>query len=172
MTSMNGIQVLSILSEGDLLVINAEGEKVIWSPEYAEMMMSGDLQSVFTHNCGQRLVCGRLGSVASRMALDDNQATTIDGTRKGAGIVKSQGEVTHIQYYFATQKWIEDWFVERGLTKQGYPPDMESNPDFDPAKIDFGEDEDIKISRKKTDIDFHKIHREVDHTQDQRFEEL
>ena len=165
--------VINMLSNGDAHVI-CDGEEVIWSPECLSLMQSNMLDniSIFTHNCGQRLVCGRLGSIASRMALDDNQATTIDGTRKGAGIIKSQGEVAHIQYYFAIQKWIEEWFMARGLTKKGYmkgenPDDME-NPD----DINFGDDEDLKISRTKTNIDFNKVHREVDHTQDQKFEEI
>ena len=128
--------------------------------------------SVLTHNCGCRLVCGRLGSVASRMALDDNQATTIDGTRKGAGIIKSQGEVQHLQYYFEEQKWIKSWFLARGLTEKGYMPGEDPSGTVDPSTLDFGEDEDLSIVRDKTEIDFGKIHREVDHTQDQKFKEV
>lgn len=165
-------QIIDKFENGDVLVLN-NNEEVIWSPEYLDMMANNRLNnSLFTHNCGQRLVCGRLGSIASRMALDDNQATTIDGTRKGAGIIKSQGEVAHIQYYFTVQKWIEEWFLARGLTKKGYMksenPDEGENLD----DINFGEDEDLKISRTKTNIDFNKMHREVDHTQDQKFEEV
>ena len=128
-------------------------------------------RKIFTHNCQQRLICGQLGSIASRMALDDNQATTIDGTHKGAGMVKAQGIVSNIQYYFEDPVWIEKWFKKRGLTSKGWEPGEDPN-DLDYSKIDLGEDEDISINEDKTEIDFNGIHREIDNTKDQKFEQL
>lgn len=128
--------------------------------------------SVLTHNCGMRMVCGQLGSIASRMALDNQDATTIDGAHKGAGMIKSQGQVSNIQYYFEQQKWIEDWFTKRGLTKKGWEPSEDPNASIDPSTIDLGEDEDIEIAESKTEIDFNGIHREIDNTKDQKFEEI
>lgn len=155
-------------------VENGDGSITLMQRDHLEEVENaqklGDV--LLTHNCGCRLVCGRLGTIASRMALDDNQATTIDGTRKGAGIIKSQGEIAHIQYYFALQKWIVEWFESHGLTKFGYEPGEDPNIPVDPNSLDFGEDEDISISRDKTNIDFSGLHREVDHTQDQKFQQV
>lgn len=135
-------------------------------------IFTDDGKSVFTHNCQQRLICGQLGSIASRMALDDNQATTIDGTHKGAGMVKAQGIVSNIQYYFEQQKWIEKWFTDRGLTKQGWEPTEDPNAAIDPNSIDLGEDEEITIAKNKTVMDFQDIHKEIDNTKSQKFEEV
>lgn len=129
-------------------------------------------RKIITHNCQERLVCGQLGSIASRMALGDNQATTIDGTHKGAGMVSSQGIVSNIQYYFEEQKWITDWYRKRGLTDYGYEVGEDPNEEIDPSSIDLGEDEDIEITENKTNIDFNGIHKEVDHTKAQKFEEI
>lgn len=127
---------------------------------------------VFTHNCQQRLVCGQLGSIASRMALGDNQATTIDGEHKGAGMISSQGINANIQFYFEQVSWIENWFVNRGLTAKGWDKGEDPSAEIDPNSIDLGEDEDISIETKKTNIDFQGIHKEIDHTKDQKFEEI
>lgn len=129
-------------------------------------------EKIFTHNCMQRLICGQLGSVASRMALDDNQATTIDGTHKGAGMVKAQGIVSNIQYYFEQQKWIEDWFTKRGLTNKGWELHEDPNASIDANSIDLGDDEEINIITNKTVIEFNDIHKEVDNTKAQKFEEV
>lgn len=170
------IGVVSRLDDGDLLV-DMDGELCQVDRSYLEMMVYGQVdgevvEACLTRNCGQRLVCGRLGSVASRMALDDNQATTIDGTHKGAGIIKSQGEVAHIQYYFTEQNSIEKWFTDRGLTRKGFAPGEDPSEAIDPSKLDFGEDEDLSIEHKRTDIDLAGLHREVDFTQNQKFEEV
>lgn len=127
---------------------------------------------VLTHNCMQRLVCGQLGSVSSRMALDNMQATTIDGRHKGAGMVKAQGIISHIQYYFEETNWITDWFTSRGMTNKGYDVNEDPNATVDPSTIDLGEDEDISISEKKTIIEFDSIKKEIDNTKDQHFDEV
>ena len=129
-------------------------------------------EPIFTHNCQQRLICGQLGSIASRMALDDNQATTIDGTHKGAGMTKSQGIVSNIQFYFEQQSWLIEWFKNRGLTKTGYEPHEDPNAAVDPSTINLGEDEDITIEKQTTTMDFNKIHKEVDNSKNQKFEEV
>lgn len=127
--------------------------------------------TIFTHNCMQRLVCGQLGSIASRMALDDQSATTIDGTHKGAGLIKAQGQKSHIQYYYADPEWIEEWYRKRGLDKKGYgPEDKEANEVAE--NIDFGEDEEITIDENKVTMEFNDIKKEIDFTKDQEFEEL
>lgn len=130
-------------------------------------------EAVYTHNCMERLVCGQLGSIASRMALDNQDATTIDGRHKGAGIVKAQSVIQHIQYYFEQQKAIEKWFTERGMDSKGYDPlDKKSNV-VDPDSIDFGDDEEeITIQNKKTVIEFQDIHKEIDNNKDQKFNEV
>lgn len=127
---------------------------------------------IFTHNCMNRLVCGQLGSVASRMALDNNTATAIDGSRKGAGIIRSQGDVAHIQYYFEEPTWWEKWCEDRGLTRFGYAPGEDPNAPLDPNLIDLGEDEELSLPRDKTKIEFHKTIKEIDKTKDQKFEEI
>ena len=131
-----------------------------------------NISSIFTHNCQERLVCGQLGSIASRMALDDQQATTIDGTHKGAGIVRAQGIISHVQYYFEEQSWIKDWYKKRGLTEFGYELNEDPNFEIDSESIDLGEDEDITIDENKTIIEFNNIHKEIDHSADQKFEEI
>lgn len=134
--------------------------------------MKDKLMAIFTHNCMQRMVCGRVNSISSRMALDDNQGTTIDGTHKGAGIVRAQSETVHIQYYFAQQSDIEKWFTDRGLTKKGYMPGEDPMESFDPSKLDFGDDEEMTIEHKHTDISFAGKTKSVDFTQDQHFTEV
>ena len=127
---------------------------------------------VLTHNCQERLVCGRLGSVASMMALGNTQATAIDGSHKGAGMVNSQGQITNIQYYYADTSWIEDWFKARGLTKKGWEHGEDPNEAINPDDIDFGDDEEIDIIKNKTEIDFEGIHKEIDNSKDQRFTQI
>lgn len=130
-------------------------------------------EAIYTHNCMERLVCGQLGSIASRMALDNQDATTIDGRHKGAGIVKAQSVIQHIQYYFEQQKAIEKWFTERGMDSKGYDPSDKKSNVVDPDSIDFGDDEEeITIQNKKTVIEFQDIHKEIDNNKDQKFNEV
>lgn len=129
-------------------------------------------RTVLTHNCMQRLVCGQLGSIASRMALDNMQATTIDGKHKGAGMTKSQGIINNVQYYFTEQTWIEDWYAKRGLTEKGFEPGEDPNEEIDPSTINLGDDEEITIDKKVTRMEFNKEIREIDNTKSQKFEEV
>lgn len=130
------------------------------------------MKPLLTHNCQWRLVAGRVGMIASRMALDGSQGTTIDSSRKGAGIVKSNGEVTHLQVYFAKQEWIQDWFTSRGLGLKGYPPGEDPDEVTVPTLEEFGEDEDLTITKDVTTMEFAGEVRSVDHTPDQRFREV
>lgn len=130
------------------------------------------MPTVFTHNCQQRMICGPLGSVASRMALDDNQATTINGEHKGAGMVKAQGVIQNVQYYFEEQDWIKEWYRDRGLTDLGYDPkDLERE---DPMEdFDMGErEEDISIQKQTTHMEFNGLEKDIDNTRDQKFKEV
>lgn len=131
---------------------------------------NGDYIPVFTHNCMERLICGQLGSVASRMALDDNQATTIDGKHKGAGMIKAQGIVSNVQYYFENQKWLNQWFKDRGMTEKGWDPNDLDNPEQE--NIDLGEDEEFSIKEDKTVISFNGTTREIENSKDQKFKEI
>ena len=42
-----------------------------------------DKNAIFTHNCGARIVAGRLEQTASMMALGSTLGTTVDGSHKG-----------------------------------------------------------------------------------------
>lgn len=142
------------------------------NPDMLFEIITSEGYPVLTHNCQQRLVCGQLGSVASRMALDDNQATTIDGTHKGAGMTKAQGIVNNIQYYFEEQKWIETWFKKRGLTEKGWEPGEDPDEEIDPSTIDLGEDEDLSIDIDRKEMEFAGIKKTIDNTKEQKFEEI
>lgn len=123
---------------------------------------------LFTHNCGARMVCGRLGSTASLMALGSSLATTVDGSHKGRGIVSSQGEITGIQYYFTDGfGWIENWWKERGFDENGYAPE-----DKAVKAIELSGEEEIKLTQDKTEYEFDDIKKEVDKSLEQVFEEI
>ena len=49
------------------------------------------------------MVCGRLESTPSMMALGSTLGTTVDGNHKGAGITKMQGQISRVQYYFENE---------------------------------------------------------------------
>ena len=174
------IKVLDITLEGSYKVlINNDEEKGFNSmSDFFDFLVNLEKleyleqkQSIFTQNCQERIVCGQLGSIASRMALDDNSATTIDGTRKGAGMVKAQGELTNIQYYFEEAKWIEEYYRKRGLDPKGYELNKSEN-ELTEDNFDLGEDEDITLSHDKTVIEFTDIRKEVDNTKNQKFKEV
>lgn len=134
--------------------------------------ISEDYRKILTHNCAQRLVCGKLEIVASRMAVGSSMATTIDGAHKGAGLTKSQGEINHIQYYFDNQSRIVDWYRKRGLTDKGYDPSEDPFAEIDPSTIDLGDDEEIILEDTVTEMKFHDMEVKVDNTKSQKFEEV
>jgi hypothetical protein len=123
--------------------------------------------AIFTHNCAAKIVAGRLETTASMMALGSTLATTIDGTHKGAGITKMQGQISRVQYYFEQQKWIEEtYFKQRGLDALGFRNKAEVDDEVLEGEIDLDNFND------KTVIDFDGEHAEIDKRKDQKFEEI
>lgn len=124
---------------------------------------------IYTHNCGARLVCGRLEATPSMMALGSTLGTTIDGSHKGAGITKMQGEICRVQYYFENQKWISDtYFKQRGLNKLGYLEGATEETD----DIELSGEIDLDNSNTKTVIEFDDERAEIDTRKDQKFTEV
>lgn len=104
------------------------------------------------------------------MALGSTLATTIDGTHKGAGITKMQGQISRVQYYFEKQSWINEvYFKQRGLDSLGYTPDSKKDNEED---IVLEGDLDLDNYNSKTVIDFSGEHAEIDSRKDQKFEEI
>ena len=126
-------------------------------------------QSLRIISCGARIVCGRLENIPSQMALGSTLGTTIDGTHKGAGITKMQGEIARVQYYFEKQDWIKDvYFKQRGLDPLGYSDNyVEKSED-----VELEGDIDLNNINLKTVIDFDDQHAEIDSRKDQKFEEV
>lgn len=103
------------------------------------------------------------------MALGSTLGTTVDGTHKGAGITKMQGQISRVQYYFEQQKWItETYFKQRGLDDLGYSG-MTSQV-ADDVKLE-GEI-DLDNMNSITVIDFSGEHAEIDNRKEQKFEEV
>ncbi len=103
------------------------------------------------------------------MALGSTLGTTIDGSHKGAGITKMQGEISRVQYYFEQQKWIDEvYFKQRGLNSLGYlEGQVEETED-----IVLEGDIELDNTASKTVIDFDEQHAEIDTRKDQKFEEI
>ena len=147
----------------------------IFKRKGGDQNMSGttlDENMIFTHNCAARIqptVAGRLEQTASMMALGSTLGTTVDGTHKGAGITKMQGQISRVQYYFEQQKWItETYFKQRGLDDLGYSG-MTSQV-ADDVKLE-GEI-DLDNMNSTTVIDFSGEHAEIDNRKEQKFEEV
>ena len=122
---------------------------------------------IFTHNCAAKIVAGRLEQTASMMALGSTLGTTIDGTHKGAGITKMQGQISRVQYYFEQQNWIKDtYFKQRGLDDLGYRNKVELEEE------ELGGEIDLDNFDGKTVIDFGGEHAEIDNRKDQKFNEV
>ena len=104
------------------------------------------------------------------MALGSTLATTIDGTHKGAGMTKMQGQISRVQYYYENQKWInETYFKQRGLDNLGYTiGSMNDSSD----EIELSGDIDLDNTNSTTVIDFSGEHAEIEHRKDQKFEEI
>lgn len=104
------------------------------------------------------------------MALGSTLGTTVDGTHKGAGITKMQGQISRVQYYFENQAWISDtYFKQRGLDSLGYASGT-SNQLAD--EIELEGDLDLDNMNSTTVIDFAGEHAEIDARKDQKFEEV
>jgi hypothetical protein len=103
------------------------------------------------------------------MALGSTLGTTIDGSHKGAGITKMQGEICRVQYYFENQSWINNtYFKQRGLDEHGYLPDTVEVAD----EIELEGTIDLDNTNSKTVIDFDDQHAEIDNRKEQKFEEI
>ena len=127
--------------------------------------------AIFTHNCGARIVAGRLEQTASMMALGSTLGTTVDGSHKGAGITKMQGQISRVQYYFEEQSWISDvYFKQRGLNKLGYTESSNIKDTLD--DIDLSGEIDLDNSASTTIFDFDDQHAEIDNRKEQKFEEV
>lgn len=134
-------------------------------------ILTDEDNGILTHNCGFRMVCGRLGGVASLMALGNSMATAIDGKHPGAGMISSQGVIDNIQYYYAEHKWLEEWFRKRGLNNLGY---LDSQSDEEEEKVleTLEGDEEVQTSSEVMNIEFGGVKGSVDKKQDQHFEEI
>ncbi|MBQ8218388.1 MAG: hypothetical protein IJZ79_03690 [Bacilli bacterium] len=106
------------------------------------------------------------------MALGSTLGTTVDGTHKGAGITKMQGQISRVQYYFEQQKWInETYFRQRGLDDLGYSPNADMNASA-ADDIELSGDIDLDNMNSTVVIDFAGEHAEIDNRKDQKFEEV
>lgn len=107
------------------------------------------------------------------MSMGSTLATTIDGTHKGAGMTKMQGQISRVQYYYENQKWISDiYFKQRGLDELGYTPGMRDSDADDSEDVVLEGEIELDNNNSKTVIDFSGEHAEIDTRQNQRFEEV
>lgn len=128
------------------------------------------IPGVIQNNCQFRMACGKLGQVASMMALGNTLGTTIKSTPPGSGAISAIGKIDMIQYYFETHSWIEEWYSKRGLNKKGF--DLNAKEDnFDTDEVLEGIEE-IETVREVVDIEFAGVEGSVDKTRDQNFEEI
>ena len=105
------------------------------------------------------------------MALGSTLGTTVDGTHKGAGITKMQGQISRVQYYFENQKWISDvYFKYRGLNSLGYNENTDNEVNVEDIPLEG--DIDLDNNNSTTVIDFSGEHAEIDTRQNQKFEEI
>lgn len=125
--------------------------------------------SIFTHNCQFRIICGRIGSIASLMALGSTVATTISGKKPGAGMISSNGIVENIQHYFANHSYIKSWYEKRGLNEKGYEYGSEQIAE---NYEELSGEELLEFQHDVTTIDFSGVHGEVNKTPDQEFKEI
>ena len=131
-----------------------------------------DKNMIFTHNCAARIqiVAGRLEQTASMMSLGSTLGTTVDGTHKGAGITKMQGQISRVQYYFEEQKWIDEtYFSQRGLDSLGY---LDGVSEQAADEIELEGDIDLDNTNSTVKIEFAGEQAEIDMRKDQKFEEV
>ena len=157
-----------------VFVNNVEKKKFKTKESFFEYLCLLEKNSVLTHNCQMRIVCGRLGTIASLMALGSTVGTTISGKRPGAGMISSNGVVENIQHYFATHSWIEDWFTKRGLNKKGYEDSSTVENEIDKIALnaELEKEEELEFYHDVTKIEFSGVSGEVDKTADQKFTEI
>lgn len=125
-------------------------------------------KTVFTHNCGYRIALGNLDSGASVVTLDNALGTTIDGSIKGRGISQSSGIPTFVQFYYAPDDWLQDYFKARGLDELGNTTDIESKA----AEVVLEESVEIHKSIDVEDVHFDDEHEQLDHRDEQSWTEV
>lgn len=104
------------------------------------------------------------------MSLGSTLGTTVDGTHKGAGITKMQGQISRVQYYFEEQKWIDEtYFSQRGLDSLGY---LDGVSEQAADEIELEGDIDLDNTNSTVKIEFAGEQAEIDMRKDQRFEEV
>lgn len=104
------------------------------------------------------------------MALGSTLGTTVDGSHKGSGITKMQGQISRVQFYFEQQSWISDtYFNQRGLNSLGY---SEEEKELLSDDIELSGEIELDNSAAKTVFDFDGEHAEIDNRKDQKFEEV
>ena len=149
--------------------LNNEDE---WSYPTADYNLSHDdklYNEILTRNCQFRVVCGRVGSIASMMALGSTIATRIPGSIPGRGAISSNGNVSMLQNYFCEFDWIEEWYKKRGMDENGYP--LSEDTMFEQEQEILDGEEEIEISRDRLDIEFSGVSASIDRYKDQVFEE-
>lgn len=170
----NTVEILNIRKGKYLVLINGTQKKKFRAADLFEYLCMLEDNNILTHNCQMRIVCGRLGTIPSLMALGSTVGTTISGKRPGAGMISSNGVVENIQYYFAKHSWIERWFNERGLNKKGYEDNASTENELDKLALDaeLEKEEDLEFYQDITKIEFSGVKGEVNKTTDQKFEEI
>lgn len=170
----NIVEILNIRKGKYLVLINGTQKKKFRAADLFEYLCMLEDNTVLTHNCQMRIVCGRLGTMASLMALGSTVGTTISGKRPGAGMISSNGVVENIQYYFAKHEWIENWFAKRGLNKKGYEDNELMSNQLKKIALDaeLEKEEELEFYEDITRIEFSGVSGEVNKTADQKFEEI
>ena len=106
------------------------------------------------------------------MALGSTLGTTVDGSHKGAGITKMQGQISRVQYYFENQSWISEvYFKQRGLNELGYL-DEHSGAATSADDIELVGDLELTDTNNTKVIEFDDEYAEIDSRKDQKFEEI
>lgn len=140
------------------------------SEDHQFEVLTDEGNPVYTHNCQSRMVCGRVNSTASMMALGNSLGTAIDGNHKGAGIVCTNSVMSNIQYYFENPEWLDNWYINHGFDKMGWEPGKSATDGED--EILLGDDEDLSIPDNIVEFNFEDIHKEINNKKQQEFQEI
>lgn len=129
---------------------------------------------IFTKNCGNRVFCGKATETgASKVALDNLLAMTVDDTYKGAGVFQAGGasDARFLRFYFTEEDSLQDYYAKRGLDPLGYSK-YDSATNHSTSAID--ENEELELNRNEEvftfEIDEESI--EIDHTKEQEWREV
>lgn len=136
------------------------------APKHLFEIYTDQDKPIFTSNCQNRVVAGRVNSTQSMMALGNTLGTAIRGDIKGRGIVSVNGILENCQIYFENPSWQTKWYRDRGMDECGY-----DGTEKDEEIIVEGE-EDITTTNTKLDMEFEDIHKEVNSYVEQSFRVL